>query len=96
MNALRISRPGLRADGDVLQVRIGRRQPSRRRDGLIERRVHAAVAADELRQRVDVRALQLVQLAMLQDELRHGEAVRWPAPRALPRSSSSSWSSSSS
>ncbi len=65
----------LRADRDVLQVRIGRGETPRRRHGLIERGVDAAVGADDLRQRVDVGSLQFVQLAMLQDELRHGESV---------------------
>ena len=35
-------RPELGADGDVLEVRVGRREPAGRRDGLLEGRVQAA------------------------------------------------------
>ena len=62
----------LGADRDVLQVRIRAAQTARRRDRLVEARVHAS----RLRmrpcsgQRVDVRALQLVQRAPLEDEPR--------------------------
>ncbi len=43
-----------RPDRDVLEVRIGRRQPAGRRDGLVERRVQPAIRRDEVRQRLDV------------------------------------------
>ena len=38
--------PELGPDRDVLEVRIARRQPSGRRDGLVERRVQPAVGGD--------------------------------------------------
>ena len=68
MNAPRISRPERRADRDVLQVRVAAAQPAGRRDRLVEARVHAAgFGVDELRQRVDVGALQLHQPAPLEN-----------------------------
>ena len=48
-----------RADRDVLEVRVGRRQPAGRRDGLVERRVEPAVGGHQGRQRVDVGRPQL-------------------------------------
>ena len=49
----------LRADGDVLQVRVGGRQSARRRDHVLEGRVNAAVVRDLLDEAVGVRALEL-------------------------------------
>ena len=61
----------LGADRDVLQVRIRAAQTSGRRDRLVEAGMHAAgLRVDHHRQRVDVRALQLVQRAPLEDEPR--------------------------
>ena len=55
-------------DGNVLQVRIAAAQPPGRRHGLVERRVQASrFGIDELRQRVDVGALELREAAPLQD-----------------------------
>ena len=55
------------ADRNILQIRIRRRQPPRRRAGLIERGVNAAgLRIDQLGQRVDVSALELRELAILQ------------------------------
>ena len=48
-----------RPDRDVLEVRVGRREAPGRRDGLVERRVEAAVGGHQDRQRVDVRRAQL-------------------------------------
>ena len=63
----------LRADGDVLEVRVGRGEAAGRRAGLVERRVDAAVRADELGERVDVGPLELRERAVLEDE--RGERV---------------------
>jgi hypothetical protein len=58
----------LGADGDVLQVRVGRRQAAGRRRRLVERRVQAAgPVRDQLGQRVEVGRLQLRVLAPLLD-----------------------------
>ena len=43
-----------RPDRDVLEVRVGRRQPAGRGDGLVEGRVEPPVRGDEGRQRLDV------------------------------------------
>ena len=48
-----------RPDRDVLEVRIGRRQPAGRRDGLVEGRVQPAIGRDEVRQRLDIRRAEL-------------------------------------
>ena len=54
----------LGADRDVLQVRVGAGEPAGRGRGLVEGRVDAAgLGVDQLRQRVEVGALQLGQLA---------------------------------
>ncbi len=75
----------LRADGDVLQVRVVRRQPAGGGDGLVEARVDAAgLGVHVARQRVDVRALELVELAVLQDRLGQAGACR-RGPRARRR-----------
>ena len=47
------------ADRDVLEVRVRRGQPAGRCDGLVERRVEAAVGRQEHRQRLDIRRPQL-------------------------------------
>ena len=44
---------GFGADRDVLQVRVGRRQPPGGGDGLVERGVDAAVGGSRLQQSVD-------------------------------------------
>ncbi len=62
--------PELRADGNVLQIRIHRRQPAGGGDRLLEAGVDAAVPADDLRQGVDVGRLQLRELAVAQQVLR--------------------------
>ena len=63
--AARISAPELGADRDVLQVRVARREAPRGGDGLVEARVDAArLRVHVPRQRVDVRALELVELAV--------------------------------
>ena len=52
------------ANRNVLQIRIAGAQPARRGDHLIERRMHAAgLRMNQLRQRVDVRAFQLGDIA---------------------------------
>jgi hypothetical protein len=57
-------------DRDVLQVGVAAAQPSCCRDGLVEARVHApGVGVDQGGQRVDIRALQLLEAAPLEDEL---------------------------
>ena len=67
----------LGADGDVLQVGIGRGEPAGGRHRLVEAGVDAAVGADELRQGVDVGRLELGQLAVAQQEL--GDRIAPPA-----------------
>ena len=58
-------------DRNVLQVRIAAAQAPGRGHRLVEAGVHAAgVGIDERRQRVDVGALQLLQAAPLEDQLR--------------------------
>jgi len=47
------------ADGDVLEVRVGRGEPAGRRDGLVERGMEAAVRGHQGRQGVDIRRPQL-------------------------------------
>ena len=64
----------LGAHGDVLQVRVGGAEPARRRDDLVERGVDAAVLVGQGRQGVEVGALELLQLAMLDDQA--GQGVR--------------------
>ena len=68
---------GFRAHGDVLQIRIAAAQAPGCRNRLVERRMQpAGLRVDELRQRVDVRAFQLLELAPLQDEARQLVRVR--------------------
>ena len=63
----------LGADRDVLEVRVRGREPTRRRDGLVEARVQPSrPRVHEDRQRVHVRAAQLVQLAVLDDAAGEG------------------------
>ena len=86
-----------RADRDVLQVRIAAAQAAGGGDRLVEAGVHAAgLGIHELRQRVDVGALQLHQLAPLENLARDVVASA-PAPRALrPPSTAPSTSRSAS
>ena len=59
----------LGADRDVLQVGVARAQPAGRRDALVERGVDPAVLGmHKLGQRVQVGALELRELAMLQQQ----------------------------
>ena len=61
----------LGANRDVLQVGIAAAQTPGRRPRLVEARVHAAgLRVDQLRQRIDVRAFQLLQRPPLEDEAR--------------------------
>ena len=58
----------LGADRDVLQVRVAGAEPAGGGDDLVERRVDAArFGVDHRRQRVDVRVLELRELAVLDD-----------------------------
>jgi len=58
----------LRSNGNVLQIRVRRREPSRGGARLVETGVQAARArVDQRRQRIDVRALELGELAVLED-----------------------------
>ena len=59
--------PELRPHGNILQVRLARRQPPRRRDRLVEGGVDApGPRIHEARERVDVRALHLRELPVLE------------------------------
>ena len=50
--------PQLGADGNILQVWISRREPSRRRAGLVERGVHPlCLRVNQYRQRINISAL---------------------------------------
>src|SRR5688572_3548140 len=60
----------LAANRNVLQVWIARRQTPCRRDRLIELTVNASISRDLMRQRVSVHTLQLVELAILDDQTR--------------------------
>ena len=61
-----------RAHGDVLQVRVRGRQPSRGRPGLIEARVDApGHRVDERRQGIDVGGFELRQLAVFDQQPGH-------------------------
>src|SRR5260370_28269134 len=57
------------ADRDVLEVRGLARQPTGGCDGLVERRVDAAVAIDERPEAVRIGRAQLLDLAVLEDLL---------------------------
>ena len=59
----------LGANRDGLEVRVRRRQTAGRGDRLVEMRVQAAVVAEEVGQRAEVRVEQLRQLAPLLDDL---------------------------
>ena len=78
-----------RADRDVLEVRIGARQASGGGDRLLVGRVQPAVDVDQARQRVDVRRLELRDLAVLEDQADH-LVLRRAAPRGPMRPSSGS------
>jgi hypothetical protein len=72
--------PDVGPDRDVLQVGVGRRQPARRRDGLVEARVDPPrLLVDLLLERDEVGAHELGELAVLEDELRDD------APPTRPR-----------
>ena len=77
MNARADLAAELGADRDRLQVRVGRREPARRGDGLVERRVQPAVALrDQRRQRAEVGVQELRELAPLLDHRRRARARR--------------------
>ncbi len=57
------------ADRDVLQIRFGRAQTAGRRDRLVQHAVDAAVGVDHLWQGIGVGRLELVELAVIDDEL---------------------------
>ena len=61
--------PGLRADRDVLEVRVDRREPPGRRVRLQQRRVQPAVGADRRRELLEVGLDELGQLAPALDLL---------------------------
>ena len=61
-----------RPDRDVLEIRRVRGEPACRGDGLVVPRVHAPIGRDVCGQRVHVRALELGDLAPLENEGRHG------------------------
>ena len=57
----------LRARGDILQIRLGRAQTARRRDGHLEARVDAPVGRDDLQKTVAVGRAEFCVLAVLQN-----------------------------
>ena len=69
----------LGADRDRLEVRVRRREPARRGDRLVDRRVQAAVLCDQARQRAQVGVHELRVLAPLLD---HGDDLVLAADRA--------------
>ena len=66
--------PELGAHRDVLHVRVRRGEAARRRGGLHERRVDPRLGVDHLRQHVEVRLGELVELAPALD-LRHDRVL---------------------
>ena len=62
-------RAELAAHGDILQVRLSRRQAPRRRDGHLEVRVDAPVGRDLLEQPVGIGGLELRERAVIEDLL---------------------------
>src|ERR1700678_330242 len=60
--------PNCSADGNVLQIRIGRRQTSCCSPNLIEGGVYPPLRVGELWKRVEVSGLQLRELAIFEDE----------------------------
>ncbi len=65
----------LGADRDVLEVRVARAEPAGRRDALVERGVDPAVVGmHQLGQGVEISALELGELAMLQEQGRAADA----------------------
>src|ERR1700686_5509090 len=61
--------PKFGAYWNILQVRIGGRQPSRRRSSLPESRMHSAtMGANQSRQRIHISGLQLRQLPVIENE----------------------------
>ena len=74
----------LGADRNVLEVGVAGAEPARRRHALVERGVDpAVVGVDQAGQGVEIRALELGELAVLQEQARAAGACR-PAPRARP------------
>src|SRR5436305_14898157 len=65
-----------RSAGDVLQIGRTRTESARRGHGLVEFGVYATVGADERRQRVCVRRLELVEFAELDEEARQFVSLR--------------------
>ncbi len=68
--------PQLRANGNVLQIRIDRRQPARRRGRRLKRGVHARFRIGQQRQRIDVIRFQLRQMPVFQHQPRHFMLLR--------------------
>ena len=66
----------LRPNGNILQVRVDRRQPSRRRGRRLKGRMHARIRVGQQRQRVYVIRLQLRQVTELQHQPRHFMLLR--------------------
>ena len=65
-------RPQLRADGDILKVRLCGAEPSGGSDGVLEGGVDPSVRSDHLAQPVSIGGFQLGELAVLQDLLNDG------------------------
>ena len=65
-------RAELAAHGDILQVRLCRRQASRRRDGHLEVRMDAPVGGDLLEQPVGIGGLEFCERAVIEDLLDDG------------------------
>jgi len=62
--------PQFRANRNVLQVRLGRTQPTRHSDRLAKDTVYAPVGVHHLRQGIGVSRSQFVELAVIDDHLR--------------------------
>lgn len=60
------SRPQLAPDGNILQIRLGGRETSRRRDGHLEIGMDASVRADDLQKAVRVGGFELGELAVFE------------------------------
>ena len=59
--------PQLRADGDILQIWVRRRQASCGGDGILERRMNAPIRGDDLQQAIGIRRFQLRQHPIAED-----------------------------
>ena len=73
----------LGADGNVLQIRIDRREAARCRGRCLESSVDARLGIGKQRQRIDVIRFELGEMAKFQDQARHFVLLRQPFQHVL-------------